>query len=339
MLRYSFWNNKGGTGKTSLAFQAVCQYAQNNQDKKILVIDVCPQGNLSELFLGGMVGEGANKLHELQSSTIKKTVGGYFEKRLNSPYSKIQGFDPFPFITNPSEKNGNVPDNIDILAGDPVLELQSNAMSSLANQQIPGISPWLKIVDWLNDFISDTQDSYHTVFFDLNPSFSIYTQIALAASNRIIIPVMADDSSKRAVLNAFSLIYSLSLPSDIYKTHAFGERLKSNDRELPKVHVVIKNRITQYMGPASAYGIVLSSITKRIDELFKRHPEYFTEEFGDISINDFNTTGVVAFARGLPFFKMEEKGKSYDVLGKRVQVPLSQRNARVKDIEGLASLL
>ena len=33
-LRYAFWNNKGGTGKTSLAFQAICGYAEKHQSRR-----------------------------------------------------------------------------------------------------------------------------------------------------------------------------------------------------------------------------------------------------------------------------------------------------------------
>jgi len=51
MEKYAFWNNKGGTGKTSLAFQVICSYAMSHPDKKVLAIDVCPQANLSELLL------------------------------------------------------------------------------------------------------------------------------------------------------------------------------------------------------------------------------------------------------------------------------------------------
>lgn len=40
MERVIFWNNKGGTGKTTLAFQVLSEYARQNPDKKILVIDV-----------------------------------------------------------------------------------------------------------------------------------------------------------------------------------------------------------------------------------------------------------------------------------------------------------
>ena len=45
--RYIFWNNKGGVGKTTLCFHASTQYAKDNADKNILVVDMCPQKNIS----------------------------------------------------------------------------------------------------------------------------------------------------------------------------------------------------------------------------------------------------------------------------------------------------
>ena len=34
-MKTAFWNNKGGTGKTSLAFQIICDFAHQNPKKKI----------------------------------------------------------------------------------------------------------------------------------------------------------------------------------------------------------------------------------------------------------------------------------------------------------------
>ena len=43
MERVIFWNNKGGTGKTTLAFQLLTEYANQNKEKKILVMFVHKQ--------------------------------------------------------------------------------------------------------------------------------------------------------------------------------------------------------------------------------------------------------------------------------------------------------
>lgn len=319
-VKYAFWNNKGGTGKTSLAFQAITLYAEKNPTKRVLAVDVCPQANLSELLLGGLNNNGSDKLLAKQGQMPRCSIGGYFQLRLPSPYTEPV-FDPVDFITTPHDTNPNVPSNIDLVCGDPLLELQANAVNTLANNQIPGSNPWIEVVDWLSDFLAKVEDDYDTVFLDCNPSFSLYTQIALAACNRIVLPVMADDSSRRAIQNAFSLVYGLKLPSEIYAAYAFATKLKTAGRDLPKVHLVVKNRLTQYMGAASAYAAVLNSIEKDVDKLLKSNPDIFTFSQlteGFVEIRDFQTTGVVAFAKGLPFSKVQV-GKQ-TINGHRVQV-------------------
>src|SRR5437879_740976 len=127
MKVYGFWNNKGGTGKTSLCFQSVCFYAEAHPQERILVMDVCPQANLSELLLGGLTNEGSRNLLERQGELPRATIGGYFQLRLPSPYAPNK-FDPDDFITQPTAYNPSVPSNVDLVCGDPLLELQSNAI-------------------------------------------------------------------------------------------------------------------------------------------------------------------------------------------------------------------
>ncbi len=336
---YAFWNNKGGTGKTSLNFQTILAYAKLNPDKKILVLDLCPQANLSELLLGGLVEEGSDKLLQVQGQTPRATVGGYFQMRLPSPYG-APPFDPGDFIVQPFNYNDNIEQNIDLLAGDPLLELQATAVSTLANTQIPGSNPWLSVIDWLADFVRPIRDRYDIAFIDCNPSFSIYTQIALAIADRLIIPVMADDSSRRALQNAFSLIYGLRLPSPIYSQHSFSDKMTREGRSLPKVHTIVKNRLTQYMGPASAYSAVLNTIDSQVASLLASNPDLFS--FTDIDeafceMRDFGTTGVVAFARGQSFDDLI--AGRHNISGRRVQVKEDYRKNAQEAIYSLVHRL
>jgi cellulose biosynthesis protein BcsQ len=338
-LIYALWNNKGGTGKTSLAFQAVSLYAEKHPSKRILAIDLCPQANLSELLLGGLANKGSDRLLTQQGLVPRCSIGGYFQLRLPSPYVPPP-FAATDFITKPMAFNGAVPDNIDLVCGDPLLELQSNAVNTLANNQIPGANPWISVVDWIADFLKQVKNDYDTVFMDCNPSFSLYTQIGLAACDRLVLPVMADDSSRRAIQNAFSLVYGLKLPSEIYTAYAFATKLKSAGRTLPKVHLIVKNRITQYMGAASAYAAVLAAIERDVEKLLKLHPDIFTfktSEKGFIEVRDFQTTGVIAFAKGLPFSKVLT-GKQ-TINGHRVQVKEDYLDNARKAMRGLVNCL
>lgn len=338
-MKYAFWNNKGGTGKTSLAFQSITRYATNNPKKRILAVDVCPQANLSELLLGGLNHNGSAKLLQRQGLTPRCSIGGYFQLRLPSPYAP-PAFNAKDFITKPHQYNKNVASTIDLVCGDPLLELQSNAVNTLANNQIPGTNPWIAVVDWISDFLAQVKDDYDIVFFDCNPSFSLYTQIALSATDRIILPVMADDSSRRAIQNAFSLIYGLKLPSEIYASFSFANKLKEAGRALPKVHLIVKNRLTQYMGAASAYAAVLEAIETDVAALLKSNPDIFTFKkvaSGFVEIRDFQTTGVVAFAKGMPFLTLPVGKQSIN--GHRVQVKEDYLLNAIAAMQGLVAKL
>lgn len=339
MFVYTVWNNKGGTGKTSLTFQAVCRFAEENPQHRILVVDACPQANLSELFLGGMSNAGSLKLLERQGMMPRCSIGGYFDARLPAPFSPPV-FDAWDYITNPNDYNDDIPANVDLVCGDPLLELQAIAMNTLANADLPGVNTWLGVIDWLNDFLKLVEDEFDYVFIDTNPSFSMYTQLALASADGVILPVMADDSSRRAIQNAFSLMYGLKLPSEVYSKYTFATKMKAADRSLPKIHLILKNRLTQYMGKASAYEAVLSGIDKDLAGLIKSYPDFFTFRKvvdGIVDVRDFGTTGVVAFARGCPFSVMPT-GK-LDIGGHRVQVKPEYRDQALEAIDQIVEKL
>ena len=334
---YAIWNNKGGTGKTSLAFQTVCRYAQTHPKARILVIDMCPQANLSELLLGGLSNNGSARLLERQGLTPRCSIGGYFDSRLPAPFSPPK-IDTQSYITHPYKYNSAIPKKIDLVCGDPLLELQAIAMNTLANADLPGVNAWLGVIDWLRDLLKVVEKEYDFVFIDTNPSFSMYTQIALSTANKVILPVMADDSSRRAIQNAFSLIYGLKLPSEVYSKYTFATKLNSAKRPLPKVHLILKNRLTQYMGSASAYAAVLSGIDSDLAQLIKSYGEHFTfkkTKDGIVDVRDFGTTGIVAFARGCPFSTMQT-GK-LQISGHRVQVKPEYRDQAVEAIDDIVA--
>lgn len=318
-MKYVVWNNKGGTGKTSLSFQIICEYAHRHPDKKILAVDLCPQANLSEIFLGGLVGNGSSHLQVLYNSNPRKSAGGYFQSRLPNPFTPAY-FNPNDYIICPSTYNNNIPSNILLLPGDKLLELQSTALSTLSNANVPGVNTRLAILNWIYDFIDALDDDY-TVFIDSNPSFSIVTQIALRASDRIIVPIMADDSSKRAIANVFTLVYGINVPDPMYNSYLFSSCLNNANIPLPRIHYIIRNRITQYMGEASAYAMVLNQIANDIQSLCKTNPTCFTFSnvlMNSASVKDFGVTGVVSFAEGTPFYNL--RTGNHQIGGRDIQI-------------------
>lgn len=86
-MRYAVWNNKGGVGKSFLTFVLGTELAHRKPKQAVILVDMCPQANLSEIVLGGN-GEGAEALQALLSKKNRKTIGGYFDERIASPQKK-----------------------------------------------------------------------------------------------------------------------------------------------------------------------------------------------------------------------------------------------------------
>ena len=335
MKTYTFWNNKGGTGKTSLCFQCVVRYAQLHPTEKILVIDLCPQANLSELMSGGMMGNGATNLDSLYHTNPRCSIGGYFEMRMTNPYTMPSSFVPTPYICVPHTVNQNIPSNISLLAGDRLVELQSSYIYSLANTNIPTQNTYACVLAWVKDLLAASADGFNVVFIDTNPSFAIYTQIALAATDYLIIPVMADDSSKRALNNVLSLIYGFNLPS-VYENNTFSKNMQF---PLPKIHMIVKNRMTQYMGPASSYSAVLQSIDSLISSLMATNPQAFSRQNVIEEVRDFQSTGVVAFAEAKSFEQLKTEPLKHIIGGQDTHLNRPYIDNNAVDIDNLVGKL
>ena len=45
-------NTQGGVGKTTLTYHLSTNYAEEHPEERVLVIDMCPQANISSALLG-----------------------------------------------------------------------------------------------------------------------------------------------------------------------------------------------------------------------------------------------------------------------------------------------
>ena len=70
-MKYGIWNNKGGVGKTFLSFILGAEYAHTHPEKNVILVDMCPQANLSEIVLGGN-GKGNKNLEKILAKGRKR---------------------------------------------------------------------------------------------------------------------------------------------------------------------------------------------------------------------------------------------------------------------------
>ena len=347
MAIYAIWNNKGGVGKSYLTFQLASQYARQNPNKKVLVADLCPQANSSSMLLGGM-SEGEKILTQIHTAKPKCTISGYIEDRVLSPYVSPQSGSSY--TTRVSEYNNRIPDNLYLVVGDEQLEMQASKVTSAT---FPGPQEAWRIVHlWVRDLIADILTSWNNedscVFIDCNPSFSIYTELALTAADRLIIPFSADGSSKRAVKAVLSLVYGRVRhqgdPQSEYYLNS--ERYKMT---LPSIYMYVGNRLTQMNNSsASAFKTVVNEISEEIWSVWQYSPQsFYIHPYGaptpnskktfkamfQYEVNDANTASVVSGALGIPIASLTAGPKT--VAGRSIKVNQSQLEKQVPNITQL----
>lgn len=344
MAIYALWNNKGGVGKSYLTFQVASEYARTHPSQKILVIDLCPQANSSTMLLGGMES-GEEHIEKLSSSIPAKTIAGYINERIRNPYNSPQS--GANYLTLVGEFNNYVSNNLYLICGDDELEMQADRVR-LACTAGPDDS-WRIVHTWISNLIEDVRRSWNqkeiTVFIDCNPSFTIYTELAMSAADRLIIPFSADGSSKRAVKSVLSLLYGVQRrpgqPQSEYYRNSIQYRMS-----LPLIYSYVGNRLTQMnSSSASAFRTVVTEVFAEIFSVWQKQPNLFSPHpssdpapttrrgfklMFEAEINDANTASVVSGAMGVPISQL--KAGSKRLAGKSVMVNQSQLDKQQPNI-------
>ena len=351
MAVYALWNNKGGVGKSYLTFQIACEYARTHTDQKVLVIDMCPQANASSMLLGGMI-RGEQALNELSSADPRLTIAGYIRERLSSPYhSPASGAS---YLLRVRTRNGEVPNNLFLVTGDEELEVLASRVSNATN---PGPDDaWARVHLWIRDLITDIQEKWAvddcTVFVDCNPSFSIYTEMALSASDRLIIPFSADGSSRRAVRTVLSLLYGVMRRPGAERSE-FYRRSEEFRLRVPRIYCYVGNRMTQgNQRSANAFRTVVNEIGAEIRAVWNANPNVFQvhpsgtpapntqRAFKDMfqaEIVDANTASVVSSALGVPIIGLT--AGYHALVGRTIQVNQTQLARQQPNMQDLVAMI
>ena len=340
MGKYALWNNKGGVGKSFLTFSLACEYAITHPEEEVLVLDLCPQANTTEMFLGGK-DKATVQLQAMYSEKPRRSIGGYFESRLTSPFMPLPSVQDF--LYRPSDNNPNIPQNLVLVAGDNLLELLAEAMRGVSLLALPN-DAWAKVMRWLNDLIRTfTETSLYTdvtTFVDCNPSFSMYTQVALCAAEYVIVPFTADDSSRRGIENVLALLYGIA-SSELqgYAKLSFSAKASHDGVDLPRLHTFVSNRVTMYKGkPSSAFQAKSAPIKTVVENALSQGRRHFashkvsSELF--VEMPDYHSVAVVASSEGCPLSRL--KSGHHDVDGDIVQV---NQNAIEKYTKAVAKLV
>ena len=218
MTRRVVFNQKGGVGKTTLLCNLAAIAAARG--KRALVIDLDAQCNASQYLLSSedrQADAGSADFFEATLSRSRRSGG-------------LEDFiTPSPF------------ENLSVMAAHP--DLEELRVKLEAKHKIYKLKQSL-----------DRLEGYDSVFIDTPPALNFYSQSALIAANRCLIPFDCDDFARQALYSLFDNIHEIQddhnpdLVIDGIVVNQFQARAKLPARMLEELgaegHPLIETRIT-----------------------------------------------------------------------------------------------
>ncbi|WP_294405666.1 ParA family protein [uncultured Clostridium sp.] len=181
----SFINYKGGVGKTTLSANIASELAFRG--KRVLIVDLDPQTNLTFSFIG---------LDEWQNLDKKgKTIKHWYDEFLDVDKDEsLRELIVEPKKINNILRTLNASGHVHLISSH--LELINVDMELATryggNSDRTIRSSFLRLFSRLKKGLEELQNDYDIVIIDCPPNFNIVTQNAIIASNKYLVPSKAD---------------------------------------------------------------------------------------------------------------------------------------------------
>ena len=183
MKTIAFFNNKGGVGKTSLAYHLAWMFGE--LDYRVLAVDLDPQANLSGMFLK------EKRLEELweggDGHTLNRDIAPLFAGTADIAIE--------PHIEKMSEKIG-------LLAGDLALSKREDELSTQWPKCLGEDERAFRVTTVFSRLIQNAGNfQADIVLVDIGPNLGAINRAALIASDYVVIPLAPDLFSLQGIRN------------------------------------------------------------------------------------------------------------------------------------------
>jgi len=184
-----FTNNKGGVGKTTLAYNCAVSFAKLGF--KTVLVDLDPQCNLTRLALGDNYYE--QTLFSSTEKDISSVLKGVIEGGSDIDLS-------VPFIQIPVANNSN---NLSLLKGSVNLSLYENLLVSAFGQASSGQQLGYFQTSAIDRFLRNKglNDEIDIFVIDTSPSLSLLNQVIFLGADYFVVPMMPDAFSVQGIEN------------------------------------------------------------------------------------------------------------------------------------------
>lgn len=183
-ITISMINWKGGVGKTTLTLHIAAGLAL--QDKKVLIVDLDPQCNLSFLALG--LQKYVDNVYKNDMTTLKNVFDGYFE---NEEIASDDIIQDRKVVSSP----GKIYTNLDIILSHQdlvLLDLKLARNHKAGRDHKEDTRFEIEKISILHKLLSQVKNEYDYIFLDCPPNVNLVTQNAFFTSDYYLVPAIPD---------------------------------------------------------------------------------------------------------------------------------------------------
>lgn len=280
--RYTICNLRGGIGKTTLSFNL--SYLADD----VLVVDTCPQGNLSYFFDNQYYAGGASSAKDLilpylipglgKGSHLASHVGAsnpFFEKKQTKYIRSSEDLYLLPsqLITAINQASG-------LIGGQ-----REKAVSSILFSLRTEIERELRELKRISKCLIDT-----------SPFFAGATQLAWHATDALVVPVRTDNQSVKSLE---LLIQTLTSSTSEFRKHL------TEQQQTPKIHMVVLTHCgwSTVAGARNIPNQQTQVYIKKVMDILSKHRGLLTTDSPEnhlLLLDDFLGSGRISSALSKP---------------------------------------
>ncbi|EME3509430.1 ParA family protein, partial [Enterococcus faecium] len=281
----TFFNNKGGVGKTTLVSN-VSAYLNYKMRKKILVLDADPQANTTQMAISDEYWETYYGINPTRQ-TIKDLFMPIVDGEAN--------IDPDIEITRGSEHNFL----FDLIPGHPSLSMFEDVLSDSWAKSLSGDTGGIRKTNWLNLLKERYDNSYDFLIIDVGPSLGALNRSILLNSEYFMTPMGSDIFSLMSLSNISSWIKTWEDDYD----NAIQQALRKNSDSLTKYPINKDTKLTtRYIGysvqqynarkfkdgkrPVKAYDNIIGQIHENIVSYLSQFSSPSIKRWSQLKLGD-----------------------------------------------------
>ena len=207
----TFFNNKGGVGKTTTIIN-LASYLSIYREKKVLVVDLDPQSNSTQAILPEEIWL---EFYDPENRNTRKTIYDYFR-------DMEEGDANFNNIEIPVNEDQNS-FKISLIPGHPKLSIIDDTMSKSWSETLSGDKGAIRKLNWLNQ-LKKENTTFDYILIDCPAGIEQGFKNAIAGADRAIVVTTAEISSIRDADRIIGLLEA----SEIRNPELIINRLRPN---------------------------------------------------------------------------------------------------------------